>query len=421
MIASGMFGMYAATRSPRPHAEPDEPRPRARRPHATGTRGSMPTTSRVCGPVVDGDRQTLRRPYLGGRPRRSSDVAPGEPLRPRHLARRERRTVRPRPDVEVVPDRRPEPVEVVDRPRPQVGVAVEHVPAFARRASRGTRRRGSSHAHPRPATRAARRDRRSTVHDAARRRSVLAGRAVEDGRAALADGEPARIADRLELDAAQRADHDRPRPPPARSRTCAVMRLVVGTAGVGLAEFRVGAGFGHGSAGGNGDPHPAPRSGHRNGLARGRCRAGGSLAGGEGLVVELVGRARATTTSNSMPSGSFAYRALGGAVVAGADQRAGSASTACAAARARRACRPPTRGGTGRRSTAPGAATGRRRRRSRTGRGRGRWCEPGAWRKAAPRKPSGVIARRPEAEHVRVEVHAARRRRGRRGRRGSSA
>ena len=87
-------------------------------------------------------------------------------------------------------------------------------------------------------------------------------------------------------------------------------------------------------------------------------------------------------------------------------------------ARARPGCRPPRPGGTGprwpgRRPTGPAPAPISNRPRS--------WSlvDPGAWRKAAPRKPSGVMSTPAEARGRRCRRRRCARRPARRGRRGS--
>ena len=71
-----------------------------------------------------------------------------------------------------------------------------------------------------------------------------------------------------------------------------------------------------------------------------------------------------------------------------------------AAGRARRACRPPTPGGTARRC-ADRPPTVRRRHRWRTCRGRGRWSSPAAWKKS---RLARHLVHHPEPEGVLVEV-----------------
>src|SRR3954453_18510723 len=54
-----------------------------------------------------------------------------EPMGSRHLASGEHALVRlARLDLEELPDRRPELLELVDRPLPQLGVAIEAEPAY---------------------------------------------------------------------------------------------------------------------------------------------------------------------------------------------------------------------------------------------------------------------------------------------------
>ena len=124
-----MFGRYATTRSPRP--TPSRCRPARAR--ATCSRSSPNVSSRRPARLRARDDRHRARVLV------ATDHVLGvvqprarEPLRARHLARPEHALVRRvRADLEVLPDRRPEALEVGDRPAPQGVVVVEVEAALA--------------------------------------------------------------------------------------------------------------------------------------------------------------------------------------------------------------------------------------------------------------------------------------------------